>query len=81
MASLHMETARTVDRDWLVRELEDHGYEAQLVDEVGVAIPCDDAATACDGLLHELETWIADRDLPLVPMKAESAIYLGPPAG
>jgi hypothetical protein len=81
MASLHMETARTVDRDWLVRELEDHGYEARLVDDVGVEIGCDDATSACDELLHELETWIADRDLPLVPMKAEGAIYLGPPAG
>jgi hypothetical protein len=44
-------------------------------------VRCDDEDAACDGLVSELETWLADSAIPLVPERANGHVYLRPPTG
>ncbi len=74
-----------VDRDELLTALEQRGLEPRVVDHDGEAvieIPCEegDVARLCGDVLGEVETLIADQDLPLVPERNENRVYVRPPA-
>jgi hypothetical protein len=60
--------------------LVEHGLPAKPVGEVEIAIPCDDdAGTACDDMLVEVEGVVMDLGAPFVPIKHEGVIYVRPP--
>lgn len=80
MASVQVETARTVDRDRLLAALEQDGFFAWPVDEVVIEVPCDDDADrACDEILHRVENVVAQLGVPFVPLKANGSVFVGPP--
>ena len=83
MPSVQVGFARTVDRESLLRELEERGVEARSVDDggrFGIEVPCDgDAERMCTELYAELESWIGPSGLPLVPMRVDGAVFLRPP--
>lgn len=81
MEALHVEAARIPDRDRLLRELEEHGLEAQVDGEVGLAIPCVDAGRACDEVLGYVEDVVMRIGAPFVPIKHDGVIYVRPPLG
>ena len=85
MAAIHVEVARTVDRDWLMRTFEARGLEPQSIDEdgrLGVELPCEgDRESVCHELYEELEGWIASSGLALVPTLRRGAIVVRPAAG
>ena len=77
MAAVAVQTMRTVDRDWLLQTLAEHGHEARPIEEDGLSVE-----VACDGcaeLLSDLEHLVGELGLPLVPMLAEGAVILRPP--
>ena len=84
MAAIHVETARVVDRDELLRILGERGLDASAVDEdgqPGIEITCDGEPEAgCSELFAEVEGWIAETGLPLVPLQLKDRIFLRPPA-
>jgi hypothetical protein len=76
-----VELTREIDGPGLVAALESHGLKGELVDGrehlVVQVDDCDDAELA-----HAIEDWIAERDLPLVPMRIDDCTYaVSPPAG
>lgn len=73
---LQVEVARLPEQADLLVALEAWGFAARPLGDLSIEVACDD----CDALLHELDTWIARRDLPLVPLKADGRIVLHPPA-
>ena len=81
---VHVEVARTAERDELLRALTERGLDAQPVDDdamPAIEVPCgDDAERSCDEVLGEVEAWIAESGVPLVPEIAERAVFLRPPA-
>lgn len=82
--TVQVEVARTVERDALLAVLKEHGLEARAVDGEempGIEIPCGgEAGRGCDEVLAEVEAWIADSGLPLVPVKSNGAVLLRPPS-
>ena len=71
---MHVETPRIPDRDDLVTLLRQDGFDARPVDELGIEV-------AGDGdIFGDLETWVAQSSIPLVPEKVDGTIYLRPPA-
>ena len=71
---MHVEAPRIPDRDELVLALRDDGLEARPVDELGIEV-------AGDGdVLGDLESWIAESAIPLVPQSSDGTIFLRPPA-
>ena len=81
--SVHVEVARTVERDELLEVLHARGLDARPVegDEVGIEIPCDtDAGRVCDDVVADVEALIAESGLPLVPVRANGAVFIRPPA-
>jgi hypothetical protein len=82
MGAIQVEVARTIDLDRLVETLGERGFEPRVLHEdgrLGVEVLCGEEPDACHELYHELETWIADQGLPLVPIELESSIVLRPP--
>lgn len=77
MEAVAVQTERTVDRDWLLRTLEEHGYSPRPLedDALAVEVPCD----GCDVLYSELEHLIGETGLPLVPILADGAVVLRTP--
>jgi hypothetical protein len=71
-----IEVARLPEQSELVTLLESHGFRAHAHGEAGVEVACED----CKELLRELDSWIAERDLPLVPFRADDRIILRPPS-
>ena len=83
MDAVPVEVARIPDLEELLRALKAHGLEArehQGDDWLGVEIPCGEEATACEDVVHQLETWLAEMSLPLVPVRAEGRVFLRPPS-
>ena len=77
MAAVAVQTVRTVDREWLLRTLAEHGYEARPSADDGLA-----AEVSCDGcaeLQVELEHLVGELGLPLVPVVADGVVILRPP--
>jgi len=84
MGAIHVEMARTIDRDRLVESLAARGFETRVLDDdgrVALEVPCHDGPSACHELFVELESWIVDLGLPLVPLELEGSIVLRPPVG
>jgi hypothetical protein len=76
MAAVAVQTMRTVDRDWLLRTLVEHGHEAKPIDDgLAVEVSCD----GCEALYSELEHLVGELGLPLIPLMAEGSVILRPP--
>jgi hypothetical protein len=71
---VHVEAPRTPDRDELVTALKNDGFDAHPVNDLGIEVRGD------GDLLSDLETWIADSGIPLVPQPSDDTIFLRPPA-
>ena len=71
-----VEVARVPEQADLVAALQESGFTARAAGDVGVEVACED----CHALLQQLDAWIADRDLPLVPVRTGSTILLHPPS-
>jgi hypothetical protein len=79
-SALQVEAARIPDRDRLVELLREHGIDARPVDEVAIQVGCgDDAKTASDELLHEVEGLVLEIGATFVPQKHDGVIYIRPP--
>ena len=72
--SVHVEAPRTPDRDELVAALKNDGFDARPVNDLGIEV------TGDGDLLADLETWIAESGVPLIPDPSGDTIYLRPPA-
>ncbi len=73
---LQVEVARLPEQAQLLVMLEARGFAARPLADLAVEVACED----CEALLHELDAWIAELDLPLVPLRAGDRIILHPPA-
>jgi hypothetical protein len=77
MAAIAVQTMRTVDRDWLLQTLAEHGHDARPVGGDGLAVEV--SCEGCEKLYSELEHLVGELGLPLVPLVAEGAVILRPP--
>lgn len=80
MDTVRLETARTIDRDELAEALRQRGLEAKPLDgdeTPGLEVRCD----GCDDVLARIEAWLAESELPLVPIVADGRVLLRPPGG
>ena len=81
--SVHVEVARAGERDQLLAALRERGVDAEAHDEddrLVIEVPCgDDAERGCAEVMTEIETWLAESQVPLVPQRAERSIFLRPP--
>jgi len=71
---MHVEAPRIPDRDALVALLRDDGFDARPVDDLGIEV------TGDGDVLGDLEAWIAQAAIPLVPQAVDGTIYVRPPA-
>jgi hypothetical protein len=78
-STLHVEAARIPDRDRLLLLLKEQGLDARPENEVGIGVPCDDEAQACDDVFTYVENVIMDIGAPFVPIKHAGVIYIRPP--
>ena len=80
--SVHVEAARSPDRDALLAALRDAGLEARPVGDVEIEVQISgDATSAADELLERVEGMIDSLHVPFVPVKHDGMIYIGPPGG
>ena len=82
---IHVELARIPDRERLLEALAERGVEARATDtdgRLGVEIPCDDGdpERPCADVAGELEGWLDEIGLQLVPMETDDGLFLRPPA-
>jgi hypothetical protein len=73
-----LETARTPDRDRLRAALAEAGFEVRDLDEDGLP-SLEVPAQGRNDILDRIEAWLADNDLPLVPVLADGRVILRPP--
>ena len=82
--TVHVEVAHTAERDELLRALNERGLDAHSVDDdamPAIEVRCGDGADrSCEEVLGEVQAWIAESGVPLVPELAERAVFLRPPA-
>jgi hypothetical protein len=71
---VHVEATRTPDRDALVVALQNDGFDARPVNDLGIEVRGE------GDVLADLETWIAEAGTPLVPQPSDDTIFLRPPA-
>ena len=74
-----------IDRDDLLSALEQRGLEASVVERDGaqlIEIPCGegDAAKLCDDVMSEVESVLAELQLPLVPEQGDGQVFVRPHA-
>ena len=78
--AITVEVLRDGDREPLKQALRDWGVEAHVTEEGVLEIPCDgDFDRLCDEIRREVEAWIAETGLPLVPEQVEDGLVLRPP--
>jgi len=78
--TVHVEAARTPDRDRLLEQLRAAGLDARPVDDVSIEVPWrDESVDASDELLARAESVIVGLGAPFVPIKHEGVIYIRPP--
>jgi len=70
---MHVEAPRVPDRDALVALLREDGLDARPVDELGIEV------TGDGDVFADLERWIAQAAIPLVPESVDGTIYVRPP--
>jgi uncharacterized protein Smg (DUF494 family) len=73
-----LETARMPDRDRLRAALAEAGFEVRDLDEDGMP-SLEVLAQGRNDLLDRIEAWLADNDLPLVPVLADGRVLVRPP--
>jgi hypothetical protein len=82
--SIEVELVRVVDRDQVLETLRAYGFDARRTDHDGapaLEVRCGpDWDRACDEIVAELESWIAERGIPLVPERIDDRVLLRPPA-
>jgi hypothetical protein len=81
--TIEVDAARVDDRNQVAAMLRERGFDVQTVDEggrVGIDIPCGgDAGRRCEEIVSELEAWIAESGIPLVPEQLDDRVFLRPP--
>jgi hypothetical protein len=81
--TISVEVARYRERDLLATALEERGYDATPVEELGrlgFEIPCDAHGTvACDDLLREMELLVEGLETPFIPIRGDGFVFLRPP--
>jgi hypothetical protein len=77
-SAVDIEVSREVDVERIAEALRERGYEPEAYDQ-GVRVPCE--ADECDALVSDLEAWVAESGVPLVPELADGHVYLRPPSG
>jgi hypothetical protein len=81
-ANVHVEAARSPDRDTLLTELRDAGLDARPVGDVEIEVAVTgDAESATDEVLEHAERVISTLDVPFVPVKHDGVVYISPPGG
>ena len=81
MSTIDVEAARIPDRDQLLRQLREHGVDAEPYGELGIKVECGDDDAACDQLFAEVENLVMDLGATMIPVKHEGIIYVRPPVG
>jgi hypothetical protein len=81
MSNVDVEAARIPDRDQLLRQLRDHGLDAEPYDELGIKVECGDGEAASDEVFSEVESLVMDLGATMIPVKHEGVIYVRPPVG
>ena len=76
---MEIQFAREVDLPYVIEVLREQGHDPE-VHKLGVLVRCEDGDGACDGLVSDLEAWLAESGVPLVPERADGHVYLRPPA-
>jgi hypothetical protein len=80
--NVHVEAARSPDRDKLLAELRHAGLEARPVGDVAIeVVVAGDTESATDEVLEHAERVISTLDAPFVPVKHDGVVYIGPPGG
>jgi hypothetical protein len=83
MDTVEVEVPRIPDREELLALLRERGLDAQphdAEDWVGIEVPCaDDDENACADVLHRLELWLGETELPLIPVLGDGRVFLRPP--
>jgi hypothetical protein len=85
MGIVEVEVARIADREQVLAMLAARRIDAKAVDGsdgwLGIEVPCGDGQQdqLCDDLLAELESFVSADGVPLVPLRANDAIFLRPP--
>jgi hypothetical protein len=77
-----VELARVADRESVMTALRDRGLEVREGDGTVIEIPCGpgEQQRLCDEVIGEVEAWIAEAEVPLVPEVHEDRVVLRPPA-
>jgi hypothetical protein len=79
--SVHVEAARSPDRDTLLAGLRGAGLDARPVGDVAIEVAvAGDSASATDEVFEHAEHVISTLDAPFVPVKHDGAVYISPPA-
>jgi hypothetical protein len=85
MEIVEIEVARVADREQVLALLAARRIDARAVDRadgaLGIEVSCGDGQQdrVCGDLLAELESWVSADGVPLVPLRADDAIFLRPP--
>jgi len=80
MTAISVETTRIVDRDALRAVLAEHGLEPDTQERDGtfaLELECDERR--CRELVHAIEEWMAENEVPLVPQLVDDRLILRPP--
>lgn len=78
--TVQVEAARVPDRDRLLEELREAGFDARPVGEVGIEVPYEgEPDETADRLYAHAATVIMSIGAPFVPIKHQGVIYIRPP--
>ena len=77
---MEVQVAREVDLAHVVEALRERGHDPD-VHGLGIRVRCEDEAELCDELVSDLEAWLAESGIPLVPERANGHVHLRPPGG
>jgi hypothetical protein len=77
---VEVQVAREVDLAHVVETVRERGHDPEVHD-LGIRVRCEDESELRDGLVSDLEAWLAASGVPLVPERANGHVYLRPPGG
>ena len=83
--TIELRLTRETDREALQELLQANGIETEPLDDesgLGFRVPYEDGdeERACDELVAQLESLVADEGLPLVPQRGDGFVVLRPAA-
>jgi hypothetical protein len=84
MAAIQVQLVRDNDRDQLLKALSEQGLEPEVLNGTDLAsleLRCenDDSDGFCGEVVHAIEQWLAENDIPLVAQRVADRIVLRPP--